>query len=93
MDIATKENLDNLVRVGEELLKKPVTQVSVNTGALEPVIHENLGREETNEEALVRFAELLSNERKDRLKRSKDNGDVSEDTESAMAASLASSSL
>ncbi|MCL7021450.1 hypothetical protein MKW94_029925 [Papaver nudicaule] len=92
MDIATKENLDNLVRVGEELLKKPVTQVSVNTGALEPVIHDNLGREETNEEALVRFAKLLSNERKDRLER-KDGGDVSEDTESAMAASLASSSL
>ncbi|MCL7024645.1 hypothetical protein MKW94_002624 [Papaver nudicaule] len=78
MDIATKENLDSLVRVGEELLKKPVTQVSVNTGALEPVIHENLGREETNEEALVRFAKLLSSERKDRLKR-KDHGGISEE--------------
>ena len=28
VDIATKENLENLVKVGEELLKKPVSRVN-----------------------------------------------------------------
>ncbi|KAI3935881.1 hypothetical protein MKX01_004608 [Papaver californicum] len=86
MDIATKENLESLVRVGQELLKKPVTQVSVETGELEPMVHdeeENLCHQETNEEALLRIAKLLSSEKKDRL-RIKD---------SAMAASFASSGL
>ncbi|KAI3867264.1 hypothetical protein MKW98_001698 [Papaver atlanticum] len=72
MDIATKENLESLVRVGEELLKKPVTQVNVETGHLEPVVHndqENLLHQETNQEALIRFAKLLSSERKDRIRR------------------------
>ncbi|KAI3891919.1 hypothetical protein MKX03_026327 [Papaver bracteatum] len=88
MDIATKENLECLVRLGQELLKKPITQVSVETGKLEPVLvhndQENLWHQETNEEALVRFAKLLSSEKKDRLKRNID---------SAMAASFASSGL
>ncbi|KAI3950263.1 hypothetical protein MKX01_016911 [Papaver californicum] len=92
MDLATKENLESLVRVGQELLKKPVTQVSVETGQLEPLVHndqENL-HEETNEEALVRFAKLLSSEKKDRLRRN--YGDIS-DTENPMVAGLASSGL
>ncbi|KAI3896208.1 hypothetical protein MKX03_023358 [Papaver bracteatum] len=92
MDIATTENLENLVRLGQDLLKKPVTQVSVETGQLEPVVYndqQNL-QEETNEEALVRFAKLLSSEKKDRLRRNHSNV---LDTESAMAASLLSSCL
>uniref|UniRef100_A0A2N9J3X8 Patatin n=1 Tax=Fagus sylvatica TaxID=28930 RepID=A0A2N9J3X8_FAGSY len=54
VDIATKENLNDLVKVGEELLKKPVSRVNLETGVLEP---SNQG---TNEEALIRLAEILS---------------------------------
>ncbi|OMP02038.1 Patatin/Phospholipase A2-related protein [Corchorus olitorius] len=59
VDIATKENMDNLVKVGEDLLKKTVSRVNLDTGLYEPV--QNGG---TNEEALQRFAQLLSDERK-----------------------------
>ncbi|MQL98545.1 hypothetical protein Taro_031255 [Colocasia esculenta] len=59
-DISTKRNLKNLVKVGEKLLKKPVSRVNLETGAHEPVER----GEGTNEEALRRFARLLSNERR-----------------------------
>ncbi|CAI0553696.1 unnamed protein product [Linum tenue] len=49
-DLATEENLNNLVKVGENLLKGPVTRKNLDTGRYEPV--ENGG---TNEEALQRF--------------------------------------
>ncbi|KAL8535807.1 hypothetical protein ACS0TY_011445 [Phlomoides rotata] len=49
VDIATKENLDRLVAIGERLLKSPVSRVHLETGQTEPV--ENGG---TNEEALKR---------------------------------------
>ncbi|GER30867.1 patatin family protein [Striga asiatica] len=62
MDIATNANLKNLVKVGEDLLEKPVSRVNCQTGAYEPI--ENGG---TNMEALKRFAKLLSDERKLRL--------------------------
>ncbi|KAK6116252.1 hypothetical protein DH2020_050048 [Rehmannia glutinosa] len=62
MDIATKENLENLVKVGEELLEKPVSRMNCQTGNYEPV--ENGG---TNMEALKKFAKLLSEEREKRL--------------------------
>ncbi|XP_076883182.1 patatin-like protein 1 [Bidens hawaiensis] len=58
-DIATKENLDGLVKIGEQLLDKPVSRVNINTGVVEPV--PNGG---TNREALKRFAKRLSDERK-----------------------------
>ena len=48
MDLATKKNLENLVKVGENLLKKPVSRTNLKTGASEPV---NRG---SNEEALKR---------------------------------------
>ncbi|XP_030934641.1 patatin-like protein 2 [Quercus lobata] len=54
VDIATKENLDNLVKVGEELLDKPVSRVNLDTGILEPT---NQG---TNREALSSAAKVLS---------------------------------
>ncbi|GAV78829.1 LOW QUALITY PROTEIN: Patatin domain-containing protein, partial [Cephalotus follicularis] len=57
VDVATKENLDNLVKVGEELLRKPVSRVNMETGALESI---NWG---TNEEVLIRLANVLSNEK------------------------------
>lgn len=37
LDVATKENLNNLVQVGEKLLKKPVSRVNLETGQYEPV--------------------------------------------------------
>ncbi|KAK6287912.1 hypothetical protein POUND7_014091 [Theobroma cacao] len=65
VDVATKENMDNLVKVGEDLLKKTVTRINLDTGLYEPI--ENGG---TNEEALRRFAKLLSDEKKVRESKS-----------------------
>ncbi|KAK3222376.1 hypothetical protein Dsin_009401 [Dipteronia sinensis] len=59
MDTATKENMESLKRVGQNLLEKSVSRINLDTGICEPV--ENGG---TNREALKRFAELLSDERK-----------------------------
>ncbi|TYI28052.1 hypothetical protein ES332_A05G217900v1 [Gossypium tomentosum] len=58
VDIATKENLENLVKVGENLLKKPVSRVNVENGKFES---SNQG---TNEEALIRLAQVLSKEKR-----------------------------
>uniref|UniRef100_A0A6N2M784 Patatin n=1 Tax=Salix viminalis TaxID=40686 RepID=A0A6N2M784_SALVM len=49
VDVATKENLENLVKVGEELLKKPVSRVNMATGLFEPI------NKMTNEEALRKY--------------------------------------
>lgn len=49
LDMATKENLENLVKVGEQLLNKPVSRVNYRTGVYEPV--HNAG---TNSEALTK---------------------------------------
>ncbi|KAJ6709799.1 XYLOSE ISOMERASE [Salix koriyanagi] len=57
VDIATKENLENLVKVGQKLLKKPVSRVNLETGVYEPI--DKL----TNEEALVKFAKILSRQK------------------------------
>ncbi|XP_075648685.1 patatin-like protein 2, partial [Castanea sativa] len=54
VDIATKENLDNLVKIREELSDKPVSRVNLDTGILEPT---NQG---TNREALSSAAKVLS---------------------------------
>ncbi|XP_022768806.1 patatin-like protein 2 [Durio zibethinus] len=64
VDIATKENLENLVKVGEELLKKPVSRMNLENGQFEPA------GEVTNEEALIRLAEVLSKEKRLRDMRS-----------------------
>ncbi|KAM1134041.1 hypothetical protein ACFX13_043995 [Malus domestica] len=64
VDIATEENLNNLIKVGEKLLKKPVSRVNLDTGVFEPA------HQSTNEEALVRIAGILSRERKVREMRS-----------------------
>ena len=63
MDIATKENMEALIKIGEDLLKKPVSRVNIDTGMYEPVDGEG-----TNEDALARFAKMLSEERKLRNK-------------------------
>ncbi|XP_040998534.1 patatin-like protein 2 isoform X1 [Juglans microcarpa x Juglans regia] len=57
VDVATTKNLDDLVKVGDELLKKRVSRVNLDTGLFEP------SNSETNAEALIRFAKLLSQER------------------------------
>ncbi|KAL3505172.1 hypothetical protein ACH5RR_035013 [Cinchona calisaya] len=64
VDVATEKNLQNLVKVGENLLKKPVSRVNLQTGAFESL---NRG---TNEAALKRLAERLSKEKRLRNVRS-----------------------
>ncbi|XP_050291662.1 patatin-like protein 3 [Quercus robur] len=59
VDIATTENLQRLVEIGNELLKKPVSRVNLETGRFEKIEGEG-----TNEEALTYFAKLLAEERK-----------------------------
>ncbi|XP_059639681.1 patatin-like protein 1 [Cornus florida] len=59
VDVSTEKNLENLVKVGEDLLTKTVSRVNVETGSYEPI--ENGG---TYKEALTKFAKLLSDERK-----------------------------
>ncbi|KAL6993731.1 Proteolipid protein 2 [Sarracenia purpurea var. burkii] len=59
VDVSTEKNMENLVKVGEGLLKKPISRVNLDTGSYEPV-----GNGATNEEALIKFAKMLSDERK-----------------------------
>ncbi|WJX34825.1 hypothetical protein P8452_22898 [Trifolium repens] len=59
VDIATKNNLEKLCQIGERLLEKPVSMVNLETGVLDPI-----GNGETNQEALKRFAKLLSQEKR-----------------------------
>lgn len=54
VDIATKENLENLVKVGEGLLKKPVSRVNLDTGVYEPA------NKLTNQEALITYKSVLN---------------------------------
>ncbi|KAJ6344656.1 hypothetical protein OIU76_006222 [Salix suchowensis] len=49
VDVATKENLENLVKVGEKLLKKPLSRVNLDSGVFEPA------DEMTNEKALIKY--------------------------------------
>ncbi|CAM8899918.1 unnamed protein product [Rhodiola kirilowii] len=62
VDLATQKNLEALVKVGDELLEKPVSMVNIETGIFEPVMDGG-----TNKEALTRLAKQLSDERKLRL--------------------------
>ncbi|CAK9174846.1 unnamed protein product [Ilex paraguariensis] len=50
VDVATEENLNRLVEIGEKLLKKPVSRVNLETGFTEPV--NNGGK---NEYALKKY--------------------------------------
>ncbi|KAI3785045.1 hypothetical protein L1987_44154 [Smallanthus sonchifolius] len=59
VDRATKQNLDDLVKVGEGLLDKLVSRVNSDTGEFEPVVNGG-----SNREALKRFAKELSDEMK-----------------------------
>lgn len=64
VDVSTPDNLRRLVGVGEALLKRSVCRVDVETGKSVP--DKNRG---TNEEELLNFARMLSQERKARLQK------------------------
>ncbi|XP_023728606.1 patatin-like protein 2 isoform X1 [Lactuca sativa] len=64
MDLATHENLENLVKVGQELLKKKVARVNLGTCISKPYHHT------TNEMALIKFAKILHEEKNVRELRS-----------------------
>ncbi|GJN04894.1 hypothetical protein PR202_ga22474 [Eleusine coracana subsp. coracana] len=59
VDIATKKNMEVQIGIGKELLQKSVARVNIDTGMYEPVEGEG-----TNEDALERFAKMLSAERR-----------------------------
>ncbi|KAL3619581.1 hypothetical protein CASFOL_034493 [Castilleja foliolosa] len=59
VDIATKDNLERLVIIGQRLLAGPLSRINLDSGLTEPV--QNGG---TNEAAIKRFARLLSTERR-----------------------------
>ncbi|MED6150822.1 hypothetical protein PIB30_076222 [Stylosanthes scabra] len=50
VDVATEKNLNDLVKVGEALLKRPISKVNFTTG-----LYESANHHETNEEALKRY--------------------------------------
>jgi hypothetical protein len=64
VDVSTPENLNRLVGIGKALLKKSVCRVDVETGKSVP--DNNRG---TNEEELIEFATILSQERRARLEK------------------------
>ncbi|XP_042485923.1 patatin-like protein 2 [Macadamia integrifolia] len=64
IDNASKENLEKLGKIGEELLEKPVSLVDLVTGNYIPVTSGM-----TNKEALTKFAKRLSDERRRRLQK------------------------
>jgi patatin-like phospholipase/acyl hydrolase len=59
IDIATTENMNALVEIGNKLLAKNVSRVNLERGTFEQIEGEG-----TNAEAIIRFAKLLSDERK-----------------------------
>lgn len=71
VDLATEKNLNDLVKVGESLLKKPVSKINLKTGVYEPT-----KTYETNEEALKRFAERLSKQKQFRKSQMSVNGNL-----------------
>ncbi|KAF4380762.1 hypothetical protein F8388_017116 [Cannabis sativa] len=66
VDVATTENLQRLVEIGNKLLEKPISRVNLETGKYQPIQGEG-----TNAQALTHFAKLLSQERKLRLSNNK----------------------
>ncbi|KAL1536346.1 patatin-like protein 3 [Salvia divinorum] len=62
VDISTTKNMQTLMQIGQNLLKKTVSRVDLETGRSVPV-----PGGPTNEQALATFAKMLSDERKFRL--------------------------
>ncbi|XP_049392749.1 patatin-like protein 2 [Solanum stenotomum] len=73
VDISTKENMNKLVEIGTNLLKKPVSRVNLQTG-----LFEQSKKDDTNEETLKRFAKLLSQEKRLRDSKSPHTSKTSE---------------
>jgi len=48
--VTTQDNLEELVKIGEALLKKPVSRVDPDTGNYQPIPNAD-----TNEEALIKY--------------------------------------
>uniref|UniRef100_A0A0D9X8X2 Patatin n=1 Tax=Leersia perrieri TaxID=77586 RepID=A0A0D9X8X2_9ORYZ len=63
IDDCSKENMDKLVEIGNDLLKRNVSRVDLETGHYVDVPGEG-----TNEQQLTKFAQQLSDERKRRQK-------------------------
>ncbi|KAJ3704980.1 hypothetical protein LUZ61_008685 [Rhynchospora tenuis] len=69
LDVSSKENLEALEKIGDGLLKKPVSRVNLEMGIIEPVkFKDSNGRvyTKTNGEQLIEFAKELSRIRKAR---------------------------
>uniref|UniRef100_A0A8R7VHI0 Patatin n=1 Tax=Triticum urartu TaxID=4572 RepID=A0A8R7VHI0_TRIUA len=62
VDVSTSKNLNGLVGVGKALLKRQVCKMNVETGTNEPDLKRG-----TNEEELVHFARMLSEENMDSM--------------------------
>ncbi|KAL0372751.1 UNVERIFIED_CONTAM: Patatin-like protein 2 [Sesamum calycinum] len=84
VDVATRENLDRLVTIGERLLKGPVSRVNFSIGLTEPIQNGGTNEDAITREAsskslklwniLVRYARLLSTERKLRQAKNIESG-------------------
>jgi hypothetical protein len=61
MDDSSKENMQKLVQIGNELLKKPVSRVNIETGLFEEIPGAG-----TNADMLTSMAKKLSDERRSR---------------------------
>lgn len=64
-DLSTEKNLQGLVKIGENLLHKPLSKDDCKINCIEPVLKDS--RTLTYAGMLTRFAKLLSDERKLRL--------------------------
>ncbi|KAF3339431.1 patatin-like protein 2 [Carex littledalei] len=74
LDISSKANLEDLEKIGDGLLQKPVSRVNLDKGIIEPVKFEdskNKEKTKTNEEQLINFAKKLSDIRKAKLEKLK----------------------
>lgn len=80
LDNVCKHNMDNLIKVGENLLRKKVTKVDMIT-----MRYEKQDTEMTNEEALKNFAKMLYDERKLRLGKDKQKRPHVDQNEQAQA--------
>ncbi|XP_042039994.1 patatin-like protein 2 [Salvia splendens] len=65
VDVTTDENLNDLVKIGECLLHYPFSRLNLQTGNSEPVTGGG-----TNQDALIKFAKMLSDEQKFRQSKS-----------------------
>ncbi|OAY70667.1 patatin-like protein 2 [Ananas comosus] len=61
VDVSTRKNMEDLIQIGNDLLKKPAARVNLETGTYEPI-----ARGGTNADAIDHFAKKLSEERKRR---------------------------